>query len=204
MIEQLIGVYGVRFVGNDKIEVSVRVGRERAHVGRVSFVYNRSARPYVAHIEASALQGSPLFHAVEYHSRHLREFAFGVLRYDGCHIFKAAVGISVVQFAQSAYKYEFVAIEAKREALFRQLHVALDFGVFIGFERLVSGGIKRVFYMNAEPLVLCEVWVGQQYCPLTFGIFAFQFCDIALRHLRHSQPRIEQEEMIIGVFHTVV
>ncbi len=150
------------------------------------------------------MQRTALFHAVYDHAGQFRQTAVGEVGNERVHVGEAAVGIAIVELAQSADEHELVAVGAHGETLGGEFHIAAYFGEAVAFERIVCGGIKRVFYLHAETLVLGEIGVGEQGRPLAFGVFGLQLRHVSRRHLRHVEPRIEQEQVVVCIGHAFV
>ena len=169
--EQLILIERVGRVGDDKEEIFVAVGHESAGSDGVAVVeHGGTAAPHIAQVEFATMQLTACFHSIHYHAGHLADTATGIVFHHIVHVLETAVGVAVVQAAQSTDEDELVAVGTQRESGLRNMSVAEHFLVTVGLEGFVGSGIERVFDMLAPFGVLHIIGVGEDGGPLTVGI----------------------------------
>ena len=151
LVEQLVLVHRVGRVGDDEEELGVALVAQFAGRYRVAVAeHGGSPAPHIVEVEFSSVYALARFHAVHNHAGHLADAAVGIFLHYGVHGCQASLHIAVVQFAQSTYEDEFVAVGAQWESCVGDDHVGVHFLASVGFEGLVGSGIERVFHVHAE------------------------------------------------------
>ncbi len=202
--EQLVFIDRVGRIDEEEGKVGIAFGRERLDIGRVLPVeHGRATLPYIAHLKLTTVETASCLHAIDDHAGHLAHLALGVLVDKRVHIGETTFGVTAIKTAQTADKDKLVAVGSQREAGLRQPHVAHHLAVAIGFEGFVGSSIDGVLDVLAKLRILAEVRVGEQCSPRTLRILLAQLVDIGVGDGRLALERIEQEEMVVGIGHSL-
>ena len=109
--EQLVLLYGVGLIGNEQDEVGIALGLKDAGGNGVAVgEHVTAALPDIAHVELSTMETAASLHAVDDHAGHGADPTFGIFLHDGLHIAETALGITLIEFAQSADEDKLVAV----------------------------------------------------------------------------------------------
>ena len=115
--KQLILIDRIRRIHEQEREIDVAFGHELTRSDRVAVVKHYGAPfPHVAYVKLAAIQLAPGFHSVDYHSGQLAHVAFGIFAHYFLHVGKTSLAVAAVELAQSADKYELIAVCPHREA----------------------------------------------------------------------------------------
>ena len=142
------------------------------------------------------MQCPALLHATQYHTGHFADLALRKLLNHLLHPLHAAIGITVVQHAQTFDEEEFRTMLTQRETTLRQLGITSDFLMAVCHEGLIGSRIQRVLDMHAEALVLSKIRVSQQRRPLTLRKIVLQHSQTAVSLCSPSLSRIHQEQVV--------
>ena len=155
-----------------------------------------SSAPHIAKVKASAVESASLLHTLDNHTRQFAHLTLWIFLYHRLQFVDTLFGIAFVEQCKSLHQQELVAVGTQGESLFRNGAVAFHLIVSSFVERLVGGGIHRVFDMLAKPLVFHEERVGEQFGPVALGIFLLHTCQASVGNVHLAHACIEQVEVV--------
>ena len=205
LVEHLVLVDGIGFIGDDEQEVGVALGLEDAGCNGIAVAEHIGAAfPHIAHVELSTAQLPAFFYAIDDHTGNGAHLTCREFLHDGLHVVETSLAVADIEFAETIDEKELVAIGSHLESSFGKAGVGFYLVEAVGLEGLVGGGIEGILEMGAEAGVLNEIGVAEERRPLAFGIVALQAAEVVVGHLRLAFSHVKQIEMVEHIVHLLV
>ena len=116
--EQLVFVDRVGLVSDEQDEVGVTFGFKDAGSYRVAVgEHIATSFPHVTHVKLTAMETSSFLHTVDNHTCHGTHRTFWIFLHHGFHIAEASLTVTIVEFAKTTDKDEFVTVGSQLETL---------------------------------------------------------------------------------------
>ena len=143
LIEQLVLVDGIRFVGHHEDEAVVTLGCEYPCSDRVAVLQHlRSSGPHITHIELPSMESSARIDTIDDHTRQGTHVALRVIFYHRLHILHAAFTVTIVQLGQSTDKDKLIPMVSNGEPLGREDGIRFHLRQTSRLEGRIGSGIE--------------------------------------------------------------
>ena len=108
--QQLVLVYGVGLIGQDKQEAFVACGTQRVGSCGVGSHRDVSSRPDIADVKLAAVEPASFLYALDDHTSQFTDLTLWVLLHHLFHALQTAVAVTIVQACHTVNEYELRAV----------------------------------------------------------------------------------------------